>query len=139
MKRIFLFLITMFILGGCAVAETVKVDSPWARPGKKDGNSAAYFVIENNTKMDDRLVSAKSSISETSELHMTKMDSESKMMMMPQESIDLKAGDKVIFEPGGYHVMLLNLKKDLQVGEKIKLTLTFEKAGNIELDIPVKE
>jgi len=139
MKKLLLALLSLMILSGCSADETMKINAPWVRPGKIDGNSAAYFVIENNTKMDDRLVGAEASIAETSEMHMTKMDADNKMMMMPQEFIALPSGGKVNFEPGGYHVMLLNLQKDLQVGEMIKLTLSFEKAGKIELDVPVKE
>lgn len=139
MKTLLFALVSLMIMSGCTASETMKISSPWARPGKMDGNSAAYFMLENNTKVDDRLVGAESSVAETSELHMTKMDAENKMMMMPQEFIALPAEGKVNFEPGGYHVMLLNLKNDLQVGETIKMTLSFEKAGKIVLDVPVKE
>ena len=51
------------------------------------------------------------------------------MTMRPVESIELPAGKTVKLEPGGYHIMLLDLVKPLEVGEKIELTLTFDKAG----------
>jgi copper(I)-binding protein len=138
MKKLLSALFILIILSGCAANKTIKIISPWARPGKLDGNSAAYFILENNTAQDDRLVGVASPVSEMSELHMTKMDAQNKMMMMPQEFVDIPSAGKLNFEPGGYHVMLLNLKKDLQVGETIKITLNFEKAGKIEIDVPVK-
>jgi copper(I)-binding protein len=139
MKKLWIVPVLLAILSACSQSETIKTNSPWARQGKIDGNSAVYFILENNTKQDDRLIRVESSVTETSELHLTKMSSDNTMMMMPQESVAIPAGSKVNFEPGGYHVMLLNLKKDLKIGDSIKITLNFEKAGRIELEVPVKE
>jgi copper(I)-binding protein len=59
------------------------------------------------------------------------------MRMREVDSVDLPAGKKIVFEPGGYHIMLLGLKKKLVEGERFPLTLEFEKAGKITVDIAV--
>jgi periplasmic copper chaperone A len=137
-KNIF-FVGVLLLLGACSSDTSMKISNMWVRPGKMDGNSAAYFTITNNTKEDDRLVSAETSTAEKCEIHMTKIDENNKMMMMPQESIQIRSGGKVDFAPGGFHIMILNLHKDFIVGENIRLTLHFEKTGKLDLDFPVKE
>lgn len=64
----------------------------------------------------------------------------SKMMTMrPVEAVEVPAGARVVFEPGGYHVMVLNLDEALVAGEELPVTLTFEKAGDIEVVAEVRE
>ena len=61
------------------------------------------------------------------------------MTMVKQENVPVPGGEKVSFQPGGLHVMLLGLNSDLVVGDTIEVTLTFEKAGAITLQVPVEE
>lgn len=61
------------------------------------------------------------------------------MTMQPVESIPVPAGEKVELKPGGYHVMLLQVKKVLAVGDTIDVTLTFEKAGEVTTTAEVRE
>ena len=61
------------------------------------------------------------------------------MRMVKQENVPVPGGGKVEFAPGGLHVMLIGLNADLAVGDTIEVTLTFEKAGEITLQVPVKE
>ncbi len=61
------------------------------------------------------------------------------MTMRPIAKLELPAGQTVELKPGGYHVMLLDLAKPLEVGTTITLTLTFEKAGEVTVDVPVRD
>ena len=61
------------------------------------------------------------------------------MTMVQQENVPVPGGGKVTFEPGGLHVMLVGLNSDLVVGDTIEFTLTFEKAGEITIQVPVME
>ena len=61
------------------------------------------------------------------------------MTMVQQENVPVAAGSQVTFEPGGLHVMLIGLTEDLKPGASFKVTLHFEKAGTITLDVPVRE
>ncbi len=125
------------LLVGCA-AKSLQVEQVWARPGLAAGNSAVYFVIDNPLSEADTLLSAATDVAASSELHMSKMNNTT-MMMEPQENVPVAARSKVEFKPGGLHLMLVKLNADLKIGDTFQLTLNFEKAGAIVLDVPVKE
>jgi copper(I)-binding protein len=131
----------IFILASCQAnpSEEIKVENVWGRPGTAGGNSALYFMINNSSGQDDVLLKAESSAAKNVELHMSSMDASGKMSMSPQEKVEVSAGEKVEFKPGGLHVMLINLQSDLTVGQKINVSLTFEKAGKIELEAVIQE
>ena len=100
-------------------------------------NTGAYVTVKNTGKTDDRLVSVACDCAETVELHTMKMDGD-KMMMAPMpEGFVVKAGDTLELKPGGNHIMLMGLKTRPADGDVQKLTLTFEKAGAITIDVPV--
>jgi copper(I)-binding protein len=166
MKRtIFLFVVLMLVLAACGPSE-LTVSEAWARPGLAGNNSAIYFVVQNPGE-DDTLLSVASNVAGAVEMHMTmavegdtaehNMDHSMEgsdmgtlpegqampegqvMTMVKQENVPVPGGDKVAFEPGGLHIMLLGLNSDLVVGDTIEVTLTFEKAGAITLQVPVEE
>lgn len=111
---------------------------PWARPAPQGANGAVYLVIKNNGKETDKFVSAESSAAEKTELHET-IDDNGVMKMRPlKEGIDLKPGASVELKPGGAHIMLIDLKKGLQEGEMVRLTIKLEKAGAIDVDVKVE-
>ena len=61
------------------------------------------------------------------------------MVMVPRENVPVNAGGQVAFQPGGLHVMLVGLQQDLQPGDHFTITLNFEKAGPVNLDVAVRE
>jgi copper(I)-binding protein len=142
MKNSYL-LITLLILlltGACGGSSGVlTVRETWSRPVIAGENGAAYFVIENGTTADDTLLSVNSEIACATEVHMSMSDANGVMSMTLQESVSVPAGEQVDFKPGGLHVMLVDLKKDLNVGDMITLTLNFENAGELTVQVPVKE
>ena len=69
----------------------------------------------------------------------TTMGGSDNMTMRPVDSIELPAGEAVKLEPGGYHIMLLDLVKPLEVGQSIDVTLTFDKAGEKTVTAEVRE
>jgi copper(I)-binding protein len=148
--------ILLFVIIGCSQAQdgpVMEVKDPWARssggmemqthstpkPGMAQNeaemgfNSAAYMILDNKGSNPDRLIQARSDVAEAVELHKTEMQGEV-MTMQQVEAIDVPAGGQVELKPGGLHIMLIGLKKDLTPGEVIDLVLVFEKAG----EIPVK-
>ncbi len=156
-KRIFSFavLITVILAGaawlgihqaanahGYKVGE-LSIEHPHANAtpaGSKNG--AAYFKAINNTgKVPDRLLSVKSSVAASTELHTMKMDGNI-MRMREVTSIELPASGSTLFGSGtenGYHIMLMGLKEPLKEGDSFKLNLTFEKAGEIEVVVQVEK
>jgi len=139
MKKLQLWLgLFIFALGLSACGpNALRVDEAWARPGITGGNSAAYFVIDNPTGTEDVLLSASSPVSPNAEMHRSQMDENGAMEMQQQASVPVPAHSKVEFQPGDLHVMLIDLPQDLNAGETISLTLTFQNAGEIELSVPV--
>lgn len=143
MKHTTILIIALFlILTACVQADSdqpLVVQDPWARPGLSGQNSAIYFTIQNPASKADKLLSAATDIAQSTELHMSMMNAEGVMSMMEQEFVDVPANSTVEFKPGGLHVMLVGLEQDLPVGNSLSLTLQFENAGEIQLDVPIKE
>ncbi|CAG0943082.1 hypothetical protein ANRL1_01198 [Anaerolineae bacterium] len=139
MKRIFFVMVLMLIgLTACSPTQFT-VSEPWARPAQTRGTGAAYFIIENPVAQADTLLNATSDIAETVELHKTVMTQGDMMQMMRMERIAIPANAKVEFKPGGSHVMFINLKRDLKTGDTFALTLEFQNAGKINLQVKVQE
>ncbi|MGE0229749.1 MAG: copper chaperone PCu(A)C [Dehalococcoidia bacterium] len=99
---------------------------------------AAYMVIENHGDSADRLVSAVSDVAGTVELHQTKMENGA-MKMSRVEGMEIPAHGEFKLERGGYHVMLIDLTRELKQGDEVSLTLTFEQAGEVKVVAPVVE
>lgn len=116
----------------CAVslptwAANVSVTDAWARatmPGQKV--SGAYMRIQSD--VDARLLSASSSAVPRVEVHEMKMDGDV-MRMREVKAIDLPKGKTVSLEPGGFHIMLMNLPKPIAAGDMVPLTLVIESGG----------
>jgi periplasmic copper chaperone A len=121
----------------------LSIEHPYANStpaGAKNG--AAYFkAINNGGKLADRLISAKTTIANSTELHTMKMDGNI-MRMREVPGIDLPANGQILFGQGtenGYHIMLMGLKDPLKEGDKFKLNLKFEKAGEVEVEVRVQK
>ncbi len=114
---------------------TISVVNPFV-PEPPADLGAAYMVIENHGDVADRLVTAASDVAGTVELHQTKMENGA-MKMSRVEGMEIPAGGEFKLERGGYHVMLIDLKRDLNEGDEVSLTLTFEHAGEVKVVAPV--
>jgi copper(I)-binding protein len=135
-------LLAVTVMIGTAAAEDyqvkmLRVSNPFTRatpPGAKV--AGAFMSIANQGKEADRLVSASSPVAGLVEIHEMVMDG-GLMKMRAVKGIDLKPGATVELRPGGYHVMLQDLKQPLKDGDQIPLTLTFEKGGVLEVKVNV--
>lgn len=114
----------------------IEVQDPWARAALKGRTGAAYMTLVNPTDTPDRLLKAASDVAETVELH-AHLHEGGVMRMRPVQAIEVHPGEPAMLAPGGLHVMLIGLKRDLRQGETIRLTLTFEMAGEITVEVPV--
>ena len=125
-------------LAGPALAETtIQVQDPYARSANQM-SGAAFMVLMNAGDQDDRLVSAASEIAERVELHTHVEDASGVMQMMEvEEGFVIPAGGMHALERGGDHVMFMGLKQPLAQGDTVSVTLSFEKAGDITVEMPV--
>lgn len=117
------------------------IDHPWARVTHSAAAPAAvYFEMVNNGKADDRLLSASSPRAKAVELHRSERDKDGiTRMTVQKDGIVAKAGETTSVETGSYHIMLIGLTKPLADGDKIPLTLTFEKAGVVDVVVNVED
>jgi hypothetical protein len=97
----------------------------------------AYLTITNSGAADDRLVSVTTPAAGVSQIHEMKMDGDVMKMNELPDGLVIPAGETVKLEPGGYHLMLMQLTGPLVEGQSITVTLTFEKAGAVEVQVPI--
>lgn len=119
-------------------AGELHIAHPWSRalpPNAPTG--AAYFVVHNNGKSEDRLLGAQTPRAEKAELH-SHVHLGEVMRMHRIDSLGIPAGGAVTFAPGGNHLMLFGLKQPLVAGERFALTLEFEKAGKVEVEVVIE-
>ncbi|MBX3662381.1 MAG: copper chaperone PCu(A)C [Burkholderiales bacterium] len=133
-------LFTLFC-AGAAQAQTVTVRDAWIR-GTVQGQSATGAFMELTAKAHARLVAASSPVAGVAEVHNMRMEN-GVMRMFPVAGIDIPAGRSVKLASGGYHVMLMQLQKPLNAGDKVPLSLTFEladkKRETVELSVEVRD
>lgn len=114
------------------------IGHPWARPtvvGQTAGG--AFLKIENRGAAADKLLSARSDAAASTELHTMTMDG-NVMRMREIGELPLPAGQTVELKPGDLHIMFMGLKAPLKVGDSVPLTLTFERAGEVTVDVKVE-
>lgn len=118
---------------------SLTVSHPWARASAgKAKAGAAYVTITNDGRQVDRLVKVASPIAGKARLHTNMMEG-AVMKMRPVEAIEIGPGKPAVLKPGGLHIMLMGLKSPLKEGETFPMTLTFEKAGAVEVRVMVKK
>jgi len=115
----------------------LKDDHPWARASAGPAlNGAAYFKVENSGAA-DRLIAVAGDVAERAELHTHRMEG-TVMQMRQVEAVEIPAGGSATLEPSGLHVMLIGLRQPLKEGDHFPLTLTFEQAGEITVEVKVE-
>ena len=130
----------LLLSAGQVLAQTVKVEEPWVRGTVAQQRATGAFMRLTADK-NARLVAISSSVAGVVEIH--EMAMEKDVMRMRQISgLDLPAGRSTELKPGGYHVMLMDLKQALKAGDMVPMTLVFEdeakKRFTQEVQAPIK-
>lgn len=115
----------------------LRITTPWTRAARQGGTGAGYMLIRNTGRSADRLVAARAAIAQTVELHTHVRDGDV-MRMRPVEAIDLPPGHELRFAPGALHLMLIGLQAPLRQGEHVPVTLVFERAGEVQVQLSVE-
>jgi copper(I)-binding protein len=143
MIKQFLAVVSVALLSGAAQAAgyragDISITDPHARPtvaGQPGG--AAYLTLENTGRSADRLVGVSSPVAQSAGIHTMRMDGDV-MRMREAGELPLAPTARVEMKPGmGYHIMLNGLKQPLQQGARFPMTLTFEKAGKVDVSVAV--
>lgn len=110
-----------------------------ARMGQPTGpNAAVYFTVANNGDQGDRLIGASTDVAASVQVHETAMAEDGTMSMHEVEGLDVPAGGTLVLEPGGYHLMLIDAAR-ADVGDMVQVTLDWENAGEMTIDVKVVE
>jgi periplasmic copper chaperone A len=115
----------------------VKVDKVWARPTVAGQSGGGGFLTITGGAAADKLISASAGVSKAVELHKMEMDGNVMRMRPIDGGIDVPAGATVMLQPGGLHIMFIGLNKTLKAGDSFPMTLKFEKAGDVKVDVKV--
>ena len=133
-------LLSLLLMAALPALAQVTVGEPWVRATVAAQKATGAFMTLTSTTS-AKLVGASSPAAGVVEVHEMKMDNDT-MRMRQIQALDLPAGQLVKLAPGGYHLMLLNLKQPLKEGDKVPLTLEIEDAqtvrSKVEVEAPVK-
>jgi copper(I)-binding protein len=143
--RIFACTATLLaLLSAPAPAQEIKagdlvITQPWSRATPGGAKIAGgYLTIENKGTTPDRLTAASGDIAGKVEIHEMAMNNGVMTMRPLDKGLEIAPGKTVKLAPGGYHLMLMDLKNPLKQGEKVPLELQFEKAGKVALSLDVQ-
>jgi copper(I)-binding protein len=132
----YLLLALLFPISLPALAQ-IEIENPWSRvttPGAKI--AAGYMTIRNKSAAPDRLLDASTPLAAKVETHVTMKDGDI-MRMREVKGYEIPANGSFELKPGGAHLMLVNIKAPFKEGDKIPLTLRFERAGEVKIELQV--
>ena len=143
MKRSFLASALVLALVGSAYAHDFKVgalviDHPWSRATPKGATVAGgYMKITNTGTTPDRLTGGTTDAARKFEIHEMKMEGSVMKMRELSDGVVIPPGATVEFKPGSYHIMMTTLARPFAQGDRVKASLTFEKAGKVDIEFAV--
>jgi copper(I)-binding protein len=118
---------------------SLEIATPWTRATAPTARTGGGFMtITNKGTTADRLISARSTASDKVEIHEMQMDGSVMRMRELAKGLDIPPGATVMLKPGGYHIMFMELKAPLAKDAKVPVTLVFEKAGSIDIQLDVQ-
>jgi periplasmic copper chaperone A len=120
-------------------AGAIEIDSPWSRAIPKGASVAAgYMTIKNTGTAVDRLVSVSTPVAGKIEIHQMTMENGVMKMRPVAGGLEIAPGATVELKPESFHLMIMNVKTPIEKGKPFAATLTFEKAGTVEVDFAVE-
>jgi copper(I)-binding protein len=144
MNRRFFLAAALALIASPAPAQDYKLGSleiahAWTRATPPTAPAGGGFLtITNKGTTPDRLIGVRSASSEKSEIHEMKMDGNVMRMREVEKGLEIPPGATVELKPGGYHIMLMGLRAPFAKGAKVPVTLVFEKAGSVDVDLTVE-
>ncbi|OFX05884.1 MAG: hypothetical protein A3D94_06910 [Alphaproteobacteria bacterium RIFCSPHIGHO2_12_FULL_66_14] len=134
----------LLLVPGLALAHdyklgTLEISHPWTRATPPTAQAGGGFLtITNRGTKPDRLIAARSGISDRVEIHEMKMDGNIMRMRELDKGLEIPAGATVMLKPGGLHIMFMGLKAPFAKDTRVPLTLVFEKAGSLDVELAVE-
>ncbi|MDI3317863.1 MAG: copper chaperone PCu(A)C [Bacillota bacterium] len=137
---------SLLLLAGCAARaaspasgkNSLRLRQAWARAAEAGQNAAVYLTIENPTGQADRLLDVRTDVAGRAELHQSRMNGGVMEMQPVTGGLEVGAGKSLSLAPGGYHIMLFDLRRSLRPGDRFQLQLRFRRAGLVEVPVEVR-
>ncbi|MFI5020019.1 MAG: copper chaperone PCu(A)C [Dongiales bacterium] len=140
MLKSFLFVLLLGLLAGVSAAAaepTITAEKAWARATTSAAaTGVVYLSLADTGPAADRLVGVATPVAAHADMHIMVMEG-NVMQMRPVDAVDVKPGERIQFKPSGLHIMLTDLKQKLTRGERFPVTLDFEKAGKVDVEVLV--
>ncbi len=136
--------LTLALWAGAAFAHdyklgTLEIGHPWTRATPPTAPAAGgYLTIVNKGTAPDRLIALRSAVSDKTEIHEMRMDGNVIRMRELEKGLEIPPGATVELKPGGFHLMFMGLKAPLKQATQVTVTLVFEKAGSIDVELTVE-
>lgn len=122
-----------------AATSQISVISPWSRETAEGQNAGgAFMTITNSGTAADRLTGGSTTVAGEVQVHTVDMTDGVMRMRQLTDGLEIPAGGSVTLKPGSFHIMLMQLKQPLRQGEAVPVTLTFEHAGPVEIELAVQ-
>lgn len=118
---------------------TLVIRNAWLRPGTRGMTSGGYLTIYNGKATADTLKRVTTAGARSTEVHESFQNEEGVSGMRPAGTLPIQPGARLQLKPGGYHLMLMQLNRDLTVGDTLSLTFFFAESDSIKVHIPVKK
>jgi len=137
-------LLSLLLSASLALAEDYKlgdleISQPWSRATPPTAPTAGGFLtVINKGTTPDRLIAVRTTAAGQAQIHQMKMEGDVMRMRELDNGLDIPAGATVTLAPGGYHLMLVGLKAPFKAGTRVPVTLVFEKAGSIDVEMDVQ-
>lgn len=144
MKRMLIAACAAALMSSAAFAEqftvgALTIDTPWTRATPMNAPVGGGFMVITNTGDEaDRLIGGSVAFADHVEVHEMKVVDDVMKMRELDGGLEIPAGGSVTLQPGGFHIMFMGLKEQLTEGETRPVTLTFEKAGDVEIEVTVE-
>jgi periplasmic copper chaperone A len=150
-------LLLAIVLAACGAPEgaSIQVTDVWARPAMAGGamessegtaggmgaagTGAVFMQVANEGREADRLIGGRTDVAEVVEIHETRMEGDVMKMQMLAEGLEIPPQSTIRLEPGGYHVMLIGMKQNLELGDRFEVELQFEKSGAQRVQAEVRQ
>ncbi len=127
------------LIYACTGNSGLTVNDAWIREVPEGiETTALYMNIRNNGEQADRLLSVRSDIAGSVEVHKTSVNKDGISYMEKLEGLEIPSASTVSLEPGGVHVMLIGLKKDIKSGDVVEVVLAFENSGTKKVKAKVR-
>ena len=138
MRKIFILAVTLAItMNACSTLGDIEVHQPWVRPASQGENAAVYLTLHNHASDSYELTGASSNVADVVEIHESRLENDVMQMNM-LSSLSIAADEEINFMPGGLHIMLVNIKQELILGEHIGIILHFSNHEDIVVEVSIE-